>query len=764
MKLQKGLKIISIILLEGIFLLTGGILGLQSERNRIEQEEQAEVVTDIAIVNLDEGIYKNSKKIYYSTELMDMEAGNFALENLETARQGINNGNYAAYILIPAEFSVNALSINSVPQKSVLEFAVNPNLREDVSRLTMANIKNFEISLNTNMSYMYVQAILEEFHNVQDSAGILMNNDDAELARLLKIVPEELMEEIELPEIEQVRADIEDVDFDEAFETNVQITTDLQDNYEHFVSEGEEAFEKIKENENTVMEGIDSLYAVLAEVDVETDTEGNLVYSEGLVSLEEYLEQYNLEFEEQKNKIAQKVNVSIESPVPSDAPIIPELLEKMLTNELVGVNERITEVNKRNKEKLKEAEEIIETIRLLLNGTAQTYTLTEDEGEQEITNETEQENLEETVKEERQDAQEIVVETEQQASQKNNEEVEKQELKETTEEIEQKIQQDAAEEEAGQELRQNDVETEQTQKEDIEEATSVQFILYAAENPSDYARAGKDEILIQLDELENLLESIEDIGNITSNEVYDVEIIKKEFDSLMAEIENLPQMDTTEYNDIFENEVLKPLEDEAEAENAKIQDASSKCMETMSSYMEEMALFNPYEYYDYERMDGLLTDFGENIFNLEDKVYQTHEEYVNYVFDAVDMTNESMALLQEDLEGAYEGTADNVQREVDLAKQYRQEMNETNIEILNDFSQKLPYTRIGNLEYVQTYDFMVKPIKMSDASVNKSRGMILEDYGALRTALVVMTIMLLLSVCGLFFVKNRVESEGNQDK
>ena len=48
-------------------------------------------------------------------------------------------------------------------------------------------------------------------------------------------------------------------------------------------------------------------------------------------------------------------------------------------------------------------------------------------------------------------------------------------------------------------------------------------------------------------------------------------------------------------------------------------------------------------------------------------------------------------------------------------------MNVLNSEILQDFSKKLPYTRVGNLEYVQAYDFIVKPIELSDESVARSK-------------------------------------------
>lgn len=267
-----------------------------------------------------------------------------------------------------------------------------------------------------------------------------------------------------------------------------------------------------------------------------------------------------------------------------------------------------------------------------------------------------------------------------------------------------------------------------------------------------------------MSQLELLIESIEKTAVVTKEEVYDAEVLKAEFDNLMTEIGNLPQLDMEEYISIFEDQVIKPLQDETIAENTKIQEAGNICIETMSSYIEEMALLDFYEYYDYEKMDDLIADFGDNIFNLEDKVYQTHEDYLNYVADSINMTNESMGILQEDIEEAYEGTASNVKQEIDLAKQSRQEMNETNIGILNNFSQKLPYTRIGNLEYVQAYDFMVKPIKMSDTSVSKNRKMIFQDYDALRNVLVILIVMFVLFVCGLAYIKFRAESEDNSDK
>ncbi|MDO4304994.1 MAG: hypothetical protein Q4D94_13890, partial [Bacillota bacterium] len=437
MKLQKIIKIISIILLEVILLLSAGMLGMQNERERIIQEEQAETVTDIAVVNLDKGVYENNTTKYYSNELMNLELDNLVSENLEAARQGINNGSYAAYILIPAEFSENAVSLNSVPTKPTLEFAVNPNLREDVSRLTMANIKNFEINLNTNMSYMYVQAILEEFHDVQDSAGIIMKNDSDEMARLMGIAPEDLMASPEPFEVEWADPDIEDVDFDEAFETNSQITEDLRENYDDFVTQGEEAFEVIKEGETEVVEEMDTFLDTMMEIDIETDDEGNVVYEQGLSDLSLYIEEYEEEFTQQKNKVFEMIDATVfitptpspsastspgtETPAPTATPVggqtpdptstptstpsvvptgtpaatktpegeqeptptpsatpeiipIPVIIKKTLDDSLEKANRQIEESNANTEKQINEIKEIIAQIRMMLGGQTSTIT------------------------------------------------------------------------------------------------------------------------------------------------------------------------------------------------------------------------------------------------------------------------------------------------------------------------------------------------------------------------------------------------------
>ncbi|MDO4304368.1 MAG: hypothetical protein Q4D94_10670, partial [Bacillota bacterium] len=271
------------------------------------------------------------------------------------------------------------------------------------------------------------------------------------------------------------------------------------------------------------------------------------------------------------------------------------------------------------------------------------------------------------------------------------------------------------------------------------------------------------QILDYLDEVEEALNAITLLDEMTIEEIYDEEIIKEEFRNLAEEIQALPELDIDEYTGIFEEKVIGPLQEEIMNENTRIQEEGSKYMETQSKYLEELGLFDPYEYYDYEKMDELTATFTENIFELEEKVYKSQDGYLELVYDTVDTSNESMEAMQENLEEAYLGTEGNVQQEVDLAKQYRQHMNETNIEILGGFKEKLPYTRVGKLEYVQAYDFMVKPIRMWDNSVNRNRISFWQDTGVLRNILIVLIVVWGISICTLLVVRVYYDARENFD-
>lgn len=617
-KYQKITKWICLFLLHSTLIIGCFLLGVKNVENRIQEEEREQTVTGIAIVNLDQGVIQKNKKIFYSSELLDLNSDYLVVENLETARQGINNGTYAAYIVIPSQFSHNAISINQEPQKAVLEFAMNPNLREDISRLTMANIKNFEIGLNTNMAYMYVQAILEEFHNAQDGAEIILANDDAEKVRIEEMNPDALLSALEYTPYDLEAPPIDKVDFDGILKDNIEISGELKKNYDQFVSDGKEKLNQIKEGETTVVQEMDDFADLLGDVHLDRDGEES-VYAEGLQELENYVKKYEEELADQRAVIESMVEVApIVSPTPTPTPVsaetempmpsatptatptqIPVVIKQMLMESLEDINNEIYQMNQQNKQEIDEIKKIIS-------------------GE-----------------------------------------------------------------------------------------TGTESVEFAEDS---------EEILIG-----EKLDNIETMRFLKIEDVYKEEIIEESLKQLVKAIDELPQFDSEGYENIVKQQVVQPIDEKIKTETARVQEEGSKCMESVQNYWLELSKVDMYQFYDQEKTDSLIINFTENVVELEKQIIDSQTEYQKYGNDVYLHASETMEDMQEQLGNAYDGTSENVQNEIDLLKEYRNNMNVLNSEILQDFSKKLPYTRVGNLEYVQAYDFIVKPIELSDESVARSK-------------------------------------------
>lgn len=808
-RIQKILYITSIVLTSGILFLAGSLIGMQNERAKLIQQEQAEVVTDIAIVNLDEGVYEDGKRTYYSTVLMDLDAENLISDNLESARQGILNGSYAAYILIPSDFSHSAISINYVPQKAVLEFAVNPNLREDISRLTMANVKNFEISLNTNMSYMYVQALLAEFHNVQDLSEKILENDALETERLLGIDAKSLLVMPEYVEVELIETEIEEIDFTDSFDENEKIFDSVYENYEMFIKDGEDAYAEIKEKEETIVTEVESFHEEISKIDIATDSDGKSIYESGLESLEKYVADYDVQFLEQKELVTDIIHFVVtgeknseEVPgnqettgneeTPKNIEIISDegeqedseitdvfegikpishIVKENLENSLITVNDMITTGNQVNSEKIVEMQLMIEELRTLVDELQEEENTDppgegggEDtdppgEGGGENTDPPEEEDGGETDPPEEGNGEDIDPLAEGEDTDPPAEE----EGEDTDPPAEGEGENTDPPGEGGGEHPnppveegdgeggddpdppgEGDGEEPDTPPEDDGE-----------EDPPEEITIDTAPILEKLTQLEEKIGQYQEVPFINIEDVYSEELDLTSFDKLKDEIEKIEKLDTEKYENIFNEQVVLPLEEEIESENQRVQEASEAMMTPLEEYITELAEFDLYSFYDQEKMDGLLLEFSDNIFQLEEQIVETHGDYEAFVYDAMDSTNETMTTLQEALEIAQEDTASNVSKEVALAKEQRESMNAYNTEILGSFQSKLPYTRIGQLEYSQAYDFMVKPIQMSDTSIAKDRTLIWQDYDGLRDVLIIMIVLWSICVCWMLFLRMR---------
>ena len=154
-------------------------------------KRETEELRKIAVVNLDEGVTKDEGRVNYAERLSRFPSMDFEYASLEAARTGLETGKYGAYIIIPAAFSQNVESINTAPQVSQLEYIVSQSCSGRRQYELLYHVWSYIDSLNNHLSYMYVDNILREFHDAQDGAGRVMENDLRDLEAMERIQSQE---------------------------------------------------------------------------------------------------------------------------------------------------------------------------------------------------------------------------------------------------------------------------------------------------------------------------------------------------------------------------------------------------------------------------------------------------------------------------------------------------------------------------------------------------------------------------------------------
>lgn len=157
----------------------------------------------IAVINLDTGVEKKGEQIYYAAKLIEYPDESYQTTSLEEAKDGMKKDLYGAYIIIPSTFSTAVDSINGTPQKAIFEYQINPHLEGQDRDNMIYELTAFQDSIRNNVSYVFLDAILKEVHNVQDGSMTILANDDSERENLSGVSAEELIQTVEFTELKE---------------------------------------------------------------------------------------------------------------------------------------------------------------------------------------------------------------------------------------------------------------------------------------------------------------------------------------------------------------------------------------------------------------------------------------------------------------------------------------------------------------------------------------------------------------------------------
>ena len=576
-------------LLIGVGLLAAAYLcGMYYTKYLVSQEENRSTVTAIAVVNMDTGILNGEEKKNYASELMIFPDTNFESAGLAEARKGLEDGRYAAYILIPQDFSQSIESINTEPVKACLTYEVGQNLRQDVQVKVANDIHNFILNLSNNVSYLYVDAILREVHSVQDSSLHILENDTADMQAVIGIQAEELMEEPEYASLQIGEKRIEDMDLAEDYQRAEELAENIQNTYEKNMEEAEKEFLIIKEGQKNLDSQTDETRKVLAEIDILAHTDGKCVYEDGMEHLKKTSGDYAVQMEEKKQEALQKLGVLEGETVPDPDEEIPMITRQDLIS---GLDSQI-EAWKSAREKLKE----FQKGEVSGNGVSGNSYAEDEEKKFPITEE---------------------------------------EMEKAIERLEK-------------------------QKENLD---------------AYYRNAARS------------IQEIPDASNFSE-----------------------------ETEKIIEEEIAGPVLEQMETEGKTVKQSVDTLQEAIDTYIGEVEDYDAISYLEEEKIDGYLSELSGLTGDMEQKIEEQDESYREYVDEAMENLENNTGLLQEGLDQAYEQTQENVSIAIGGLQKNRSSLNEQNALLLTGITEKLPYTRLGNLEYTQAYDFIVEPVLAENQS------------------------------------------------
>lgn len=590
-------------------------LGIRYEEQKLKNDEQYITQNIIAVVNIDEGIMVDGNRVNYAAELMSFPDVNFISTSLADAREGVAGGRYGAYIIIPNNFSRAVASINGEPEKASITYEIGNNLRADIKEEVTQDIQDFTANLSTNISYVYVDSIMGEFHSAQNGAKRVLDNDNSELEQVNAIEYETLIEAFVFPEVQRKEWELEDVDLSEHYNVLDENILQISSSYEEYLAEGKQALLELDQKREEVSRIILNLTDAMESIDVEYEyiesdsgeerptaesVSQNTVYAEGIMHLRNFEADRTARLETNKTE-----------------------LQEIIIGDGAG---RLNESGK-SKDERTGLSDVSESLQ---NG--------------------------------------------QRAIEKRIQEVQESEIS----------------------IRWNST------------GSSVSMNSSGQGNNADVDYAERY-MVIERQAFEKLTNEVKGLDE-SGQRLEDARL------NLLAVVNGIDADSGQKAQAIITDEIVFPIEKNINAESARLQSMERDASRQINSFIDELDAYDPLEYIKEDEIDERLLLIQENIGKMETTIEESNLEYYEFVSDVYDISDENYEKLLEEVEAANEQTAFNISTTIESAKASRQEKNEINSLLLDDFTQKLSYTRIGNLENEMVNEFIVSPIEISDVN------------------------------------------------
>lgn len=745
--IKLGLFLLMEFLIVVVCVLFGGYLNSEAQKN------QTLTIEKIALVNLDEGTEVDHSIKNYGVEFVGSLGSGYEVTGLEQARKGLENGLYAAYIIIPAAFSKNIESINSEPVKSNIVYKINRNLEAASREKVIADITSFNSSLSTNIEYVFLDALLREVHMVQDKSGGILENDRADLKKILEFAQSELVVDPDYPEEKSVDRTITALDLSNEYSTVQSIFAKLSSSY--------------RQDGQKVQEALDRIIRVSEKTDKEMkamDTELQAIY-DGRQEGNQYIENA-----EEYQKFVSSYNRELLSWEETNRTLVEDNFKQYLSACDQSVREQVNHLLDKHKEHLtsyygnaftelgenkvtfnfdqKEAENYLDIMEL------SSYQYVKRISAENVTYKKEYQDLSRNIK--------SLGEKVQKTPYFYEVEVDGQKRRETgylmtAADINQLMKWITDLKETSPIMEPDVLESQfvSCQKKDIsvigrkaEHQKNADFIklqkesfygdlvYYGAGSREDiekyveeaqYKEFDQDTVKGVIDHFYNPAVKLVVRGTVQQENgpaedetltepeepgTGDEEQEDEEGLILFKGTGEVPALDEKQLSNNIADEILKPLQ-------SRLIAGYDSMKNEWNSLSSDLSQFEIEDYSDNDIKRELEDSFYANVSNIEKAVGEKEREYTDYAAKVEKAGEDNLAAWKENIKKANETTHSNIDKNLSVIKENREKLNEDNNILLTDITKALPYSRLGELEHKKVYSFIVDPVEYQDISEDK---------------------------------------------
>lgn len=588
---------------------------------------------------------------------------------LEDARQTLKKNKIAAYIILPADFSKSIRSIDGNLQKAKICYMVNSELDDSVELDVYQDINIYLQNLNDNVSYMYVNAIINEFHEAQNGAGIVLQNDNKDLELVSSINGENLLESIQYPEIVEITKNIKDMNFNQEFSVVNSNIQNIESIYDEGDKKAKEKLDSFKSDRQTAESLLQELQKLTVEFNILQDGNGSLVYQDGINELNDFAKKFDADVLQAKKELT----LVLDEPEQAD-------------DKLPGVAQELAKMKENNKaiqELMQQIQmEYVDIISELPKTANTNEKITLEQGIEDASIQNTDDSLQ-------------VEETDDIAETINIEDVTPEEtvnIEDTTTEETTNIDNDN-----------NQGQAEDVSEKKVNESESITYSSGFMESNKEGTIENKLKAYER--DVELLNEKIQEYSNILT-------ILEEQTKNIKNGIENYPQIDKEELTVIINEQISEPIKKNAEDKQKALQQKAAETNGKYEDYSNKLKEYNAEDYIDKTAINTKKEEMRNLSSSLQDKANEQSEEYREYAENVYDTTQKNLENSEKEIERAYNITKQNIGDMVDTTKSARKLWNDENIQLMDDFTKKLLYSKLGGMANQKMYEFVISPIEI----------------------------------------------------